>query len=186
MPRFHLSSIVKQLSGWLVFFQCNNKFCIGHEHFISHCSLDSLDCSFNWRINSFAATSSLVSRGALCKVRATLRTWENGAGEWILGVDSVPWHATLFFCVFDLTANITSSLSLSLSPRQYAPFFSSSSLCPCHDRARARGVSRNPPSIRTSACTCVFAREDNGSHVVFHMEKMRERAVVAFNVFAAC
>lgn len=84
-------------------------------------------------------------------------TRERSAGEWILGVDSAPWHATLFFCVFDpvrshqrhspysfalsplfhqltlfLTLALSIPLHISFFPRVCPPLFSTLVRQGCH------------------------------------------------------
>ena len=55
-------------------------------------------------------------------------TRERSAGEWILGVDSAPWHATLFFCVFNPVRSHQRSLSPLLTLVYFLPLLSIHSL----------------------------------------------------------
>lgn len=95
------------------------------------------------------------------------------------GFSSVACDAILL-CLRPHGRQCLSSLSLLVDP--YTTFLSFLA----SGRARARGVPFNPPSIRASACICVFAREDNGSHIILYFAsgKRTNKTVISFSIFA--
>ena len=87
-------------------------------------------------------------------------TRERSAREWILGVDSAPWHATLFFCVFNpvrshqhrFSRSSINSLSLSLSLSLFHFIFLSFPASVLFRLARSCVRGATQPSIYLGEC----------------------------------